>query len=150
MQITSELKTLFRQFTQYVLVGGLAFLIDFSTLYALTKHGGLHYLASATVGFTLGLVANYLLCTLWIFDHRNLQNRMHEFGIFAAIGVAGLLLNNFIIFALTDWAMIYYLHSKLIAAATILFFNFGLRRTILFSRKSSAPKTLPADATVAN
>lgn len=150
MQITSELKTLFRQFTQYVLVGGLAFLIDFSTLYALTKHGGLHYLASATVGFTLGLVANYLLCTLWIFDHRNLQNRMHEFGIFSAIGVAGLLLNNFIIFALTDWAMIYYLHSKLIAAATILFFNFGLRRTILFSRKSSAPKTLPADATVAN
>lgn len=150
MQITSELKTLFRQFTQYVLVGGLAFLIDFSTLYALTKHGGLHYLASATVGFTLGLVANYLLCTLWIFDHRNLQNRMHEFVVFSAIGIAGLLLNNFIIFALTDWAMIYYLHSKLVAAATILFFNFGLRRAILFSRKSSAPKTLPADATVAN
>lgn len=145
-----DFRTLFRQFTQYVLVGGLAFLIDFSTLYVLTKHGGMHYLASATVGFTLGLIANYLLCTLWIFDHRNLQNRLHEFVVFAVIGIAGLLLNNFIIFALTDWAMIYYLHSKLIAAATILFFNFGLRRTILFSQKSSAQKTLPADSTVAN
>lgn len=143
-------RTLVRQFTQYVLVGGLAFLIDFSTLYVLTTHGGLHYLASATAGFTLGLIANYLLCTLWIFDHRNLQNRVHEFAIFAAIGVAGLLLNNFIIFALTDWAMLYYLHSKLIAAAAILFFNFGLRRTILFTQRTLTHKSLSADSSVTN
>lgn len=145
-----DLRTLSRQFTQYVVVGGLAFVIDFSTLYVLTRHGELHYLASATVGFTLGLVVNYLLCTAWIFDYRKLRNRMHEFVIFAAIGIAGLLLNNFIIYALTDWAAVFYLHSKLIAAATILFFNFGLRRAILFSGNRQEQENLPADSTVPN
>lgn len=127
------------QFSRYVLVGGLAFLVDFICLYWLTDHLGLHYLLSATLSFVLGLVSNYLMCLAWVFDVRRLSSRSNEFAIFSLIGVAGLLLNNLVLFALTDGAGIHYLASKVCAAALVLFFNFYLRRTLLFSRPPTSP-----------
>ena len=129
---------LFRQFVQYLLVGGAAFVIDFSTLYLLTSHAGMHYLASATVGFLLGLLTNYVLCIWWIFDFRAVENRLHEFVIFAVIGGAGLVLNNLLLFGLTEWAGTHYLLSKVVAAALILIFNFSLRRVMLFTDRKRA------------
>lgn len=146
--MNKRLPVLFRQFAQYVLVGGLAFCIDFATLFLLAKHGGVHYLTAATAGFLLGLLANYLLCIAWIFDQRTLDNRSHEFAIFAAIGIVGLALNNLIIFALTEWIGIHYLYSKLVAAALILIFNFGLRKSLLFTKKASTDCNQPASPSV--
>lgn len=146
--MNTDFKVLFRQFAQYVIVGGLAFCIDFGTLFLLAKHGGLHYLTAATAGFLLGLAANYLLCIAWIFDQRTLSNRSHEFAIFAAIGIVGLGLNNLLIYGFTEWAGLHYLHSKLIAAALILIFNFGLRKSILFTKKVPTACAQPANPSV--
>jgi len=129
----------FRQFAQYVLVGGLAFLVDFGTLFVLTDYADFHYLVSATAGFLLGLLVNYLICIRWIFDYRALSNVRHEFAVFAGVGVAGLVINNGLIYALTEWADIHYLGSKIVAAGLILIFNFSLRRTLLFSDRRSRP-----------
>lgn len=120
------------QFMRYLLVGGLSFVVDFATLFALTHFLGLHYLVSATIGFLFGLATNYALCIVWIFDYRALQNRLHEFIVFSGIGLAGLLLNNLIMYLLTDLAGLHYLGSKLVAAAMVLIFNFGMRRQMLF------------------
>lgn len=131
-----------KQFIRYVVVGGVAFCVDFAALFVLTSAFGVYYLTSATIGFTLGLVVNYLLCITWIFEFRTLESRMQEFALFAAIGVAGLILNNLILYALTDWAGIHYLISKAFAAGVILLFNFTLRRAILFSDKQQTSRAL--------
>lgn len=120
------------------MVGGAAFIIDFGLLYFLTEHLGVHYLLSATAGFLAGLAANYLLCVLLIFDFRAISKATHEFVLFAAIGIAGLLLNNTLIWLLTELAGFHYLASKLIAAALVLVFNFALRRQLLFSNNRLA------------
>ena len=122
-----------QQFIRYVGVGGISFVVDLACLYLLTEGAGLYYLLSATFAFCAGLATNYLLCLRWVFDFRRMQNRWHEFFIFGAIGLAGLLLNNLVLYTLTDWLGLYYLISKLFAAAFILFFNFFLRRWMLFS-----------------
>lgn len=129
---------LVRQFGQYVLVGGLAFVVDFGTLFVLTHYADVHYLISATAGFLLGLLINYLICIRWIFDFRALANARHEFAVFAGVGIAGLILNNGIIYALTEWAEIHYLSSKVMAAGLILVFNFSLRRALLFTEQRAA------------
>ncbi|MCB1967535.1 MAG: GtrA family protein [Candidatus Accumulibacter sp.] len=126
---------LMRQFIQYILVGGLAFVVDFMALFLLTEKFALHYLVSASVAFLLGLVTNYLLCVAWIFDYRALQNQAHEFAIFSLIGLVGLLLNNLLMYAFTEFLGFYYLLSKAGAAALILFFNFFFRRLLLFSER---------------
>lgn len=133
---------LLRQFLQYALVGGLAFIVDFGVLFLLTDKIGLHYLTSATAAFLVGLLVNYVLCVAWIFDVRTIENRGHEFVIFSIIGVAGLALNNGLMYALTDFAGLHYLLSKLFAAVVILIFNFAFRRTMLFTeRRSDLPTT---------
>lgn len=121
-----------RQFTQYVLVGGLAFIVDISVLFLATEMAGLHYLISASIAFLAGLATNYLLCIVWVFDFRALNNKVHEFIIFGAIGILGLLLNNLLMYLLTEHMGLHYLVSKIVAAIAILLFNFSLRRTLLF------------------
>ncbi len=131
-----------RQFAKYLVVGGLAFVVDFTVLFLLTDQLGLYYLVSASIAFLLGLVTNYLLCIAWIFDYRALNNQAHEFAIFSLIGIAGLLMNNLVMFLLTEFLGLHYLLSKAGAAGLILIFNFSLRRSLLFSeRKKTQAET---------
>lgn len=133
-----HLRKLLTQFVSYVAVGGVAFVVDLGTLYLLTEFFGIYYIASATAGFLLGLIVNYLLCVIWIFDFRAIEKAAHEFGLFAAIGIVGLLLNNLLIYLLTEFVGIHYVISKMIAAALVLVFNFALRRQLLFSNNRYA------------
>ena len=84
----------FGQFLRYLFVGGLAFVVDFGCLVALTELAGFHYLNSAVVAFIAGLAANYVLSISWVFKQRSYRNRAVEFAIFALCGVVGLGLNQ--------------------------------------------------------
>ena len=120
------------QFIKYSIVGGVAFAIDFSTLFILTNICSIHYLFSATIAFVLGLFFNYILSIKWVFKHRNYSPKT-EFIIFSTIGIIGVFLNELIIWYFTEIIQFYYLYSKLISTILILFFNFFLRKNILFN-----------------
>jgi putative flippase GtrA len=132
-----------RQFAQYVLAGGLAFAFDFTALFLLTESVGVHYLVSASLAFLIGLATNYLLCIAWIFDHRAQKNQAYEVAIFSLIGLAGLLLNNLVMFLLTEFVGLHYLISRAQAAVLILLFNFSLKRFLLFSESKKAALEAP-------
>jgi putative flippase GtrA len=120
------------QFFRYIFVGGAAFIVDFVSLFIFTDIFGVYYLISAVIAFILGLIANYTLSISWVFNKRTLENRWSEFTIFAVIGIIGLGLNELIIWLFTDYVGLYYLISKIIAAALILFWNFFARKFTLF------------------
>jgi putative flippase GtrA len=120
------------QLFRYAFVGGAAFLLDFGLLYALTEYLHLYYVLSATVAFVAGLLCNYVLSVYWVFHERALSNKFAEFAVFALIGVIGLLLNDGLIWALTELGHLHYMASKMIAAAVIFFWNFFARRQVLF------------------
>lgn len=132
------MRKLIGEFRRYILVGGLAFGVDFVTLYFLTEYFGWHYLVSATCAFALGLLTNYTCSIRYVFSHRSRSNRRIEFAIFSAVGIAGLLINNLCLFGLTETLGLHYLISKIIAAAVVLVFNFSLRRTLLFTPLKAA------------
>lgn len=120
------------QLFRYVFVGGAAFIVDFGSLFIFTEFFDIYYLISAAFAFILGLIANYALSVNWVFNRRSLGNAKLEFGVFALIGVIGLFLNEIFIWFFTDYLQIYYLLSKIIAAAIILFWNFFARKITLF------------------
>jgi putative flippase GtrA len=121
------------QFFRYIFVGGAAFLVDFVSLYLLTDFLGVYYLTSAAIAFILGLIVNYFLSTYWVFNKRKLDNLTFEFGIFAIIGIVGLGLNELFIWFFTAELNFYYLISKILAAALILFWNFFARKYTLYN-----------------
>jgi putative flippase GtrA len=121
------------QFIRYFIVGGIAFIADFSALLLLKEWGELNYLLSATFAFIIGIVINYLLSIYWVFDQRAFSNIYAEFLMFAFIGALGVILNLGIIFCLTEQFNVFYLHSKLAATAIIFLFNFSVRKIYLFT-----------------
>ena len=124
------------QLFRYTFVGGIAFVVDFTSLYLLTEFAGLHYLYSAAIAFILGLIINYILSILWVFKSRAVNKKIIEIIIFAIIGIIGLGLNEVMIWFFTDRLSIYYLYSKLISTAIVYFWNFLARKYILYNKGS--------------
>lgn len=118
--------------TRYFIVGGIAFAVDFGLIYFLTDLYNMYYLTSAALGFCAGLVVNYTLSILWVFDNRKLDSRRMEFIIFGIIGILGLGMNHGIMWFSTDIIGIHYLISKVISQGIIFVFNYGSRKILLF------------------
>jgi len=122
------------QLFRYFLVGGTAFAVDFGLLWGLTECG-VHYLLSGACSFAAGLSVNYLLSVAWVFRDRALRSRLAEFAGFAAIGIAGLGLNEAILWGATEVARFHYLFSKIIAAVAVFLWNFAARKYLLFHER---------------
>ena len=121
------------QLFRYALVGGCAYVVDFGALYLLTDHIKMHYLLSAAIAFTLGLITNYILSILWVFSNRTVSNKQMEFLIFALIGVVGLGFNEITLWFFTGIVHLHYLVSKLISTVFVFFWNFFVRKKVLFT-----------------
>jgi putative flippase GtrA len=120
------------QLFRYTCVGGIAFLVDISTLFVLTEFFGIYYLISAAIAFLLGLITNYSASVLWVFKRHTLRSRFLEFVTFSLIGLLGLALNEFFLWFFTERIAIHYLLSKIISAFLVYLFNFTSRKIMLF------------------
>lgn len=121
------------QFVRGLVVGGSAFIVDFSILYFLTEYGGLYYLLSAAIAYVIGTVFNYILSINWIFATRKYASRAKEFSTFMWIGIVGLLLNIIIMWLISEYLLYHYTISKLVSVVIVYFWNFFARKLILFT-----------------
>ncbi|NNG21264.1 GtrA family protein [Naumannella sp. ID2617S] len=126
------------QMIRYGFVSGLAFGVDFFSMYAGIHAFHLPVLLATTIAFTLGIITNFITSTLWVFD-RSSHRRHVEMGLFLLVGVIGLGLNALIVWVghevLGIWAMV----AKLISTAVVFFWNFLLRRFLIYTPKNSVP-----------
>lgn len=119
---------------RYAAASAFALGVDFTTYVALIRLAGVNYLLAAPIGFALGLATIYALCVRWVFAQRRLADARVEFAIFASIGLAGMALNQLVIFAAVEGFALSYESAKLAAAAVVFCFNFALRKLLLFTR----------------
>ena len=134
-------KSLAGQFLRYMVTGGFAFVADFG-LFALCLYGfGWHYLLANLVGLVAGLVLNYLMSILWVFTacKRILKTQKGiEFVLFALVGIAGVGINQVLMYLMVDGLGINEMVSKMIAAVLVLMWNFGARKLMLFRGKKTS------------
>ena len=120
------------QMFRYAVVALVAFFVDFTSLYLLTAYAGFHYLFSAAMAFMLGLGTNFLLSVHWVFVTRIVENKRLEFFIFGAIGLIGLGLTELLMWLFTEQVGLHYLFSKMISTGVVFFWNFLVRKFVLF------------------
>lgn len=123
-----------RDFCGYLVVGGLAFAVDFGVYSGLVLIGHGDPLVAAPFAFLLGLCVNYGLATRFVFREHRLRSRGLEFLAYGAIGLAGLCLNEAVIYVAFDLLHVAPMPAKVLAAALVFMFNFIVRRTLLFSK----------------
>jgi putative flippase GtrA len=146
--LSGKLVRLFQETWKYFLVSLAALGVDYGLLVGLTALAHVHYLVSAAVGFSAGLILNYALSVAFVFRERRLQSRPLEFVGFMLIGVAGLALNEALMKVFVEVAGLGYALAKVPATGVGFVFNFAARRLLLFSTpRPLRPSTLPrADA----
>lgn len=135
MASRQELRQALDEGARYLLASAIALAVDFGTYVALIRLAGVPYLAAAPAGFALGLITIYFLSVRWVFARRRLEDARLEFAVFASIGLAGMGLNQLVIYAGVELAALSYEMAKVAAAAVVFCFNFALRKLLLFTRR---------------
>ena len=130
----AERLAVLREGSRYLVASAAALAVDVAVYLGLMRFAGVHYLGAAPAGFTCGLVTVYFLSARWAFAVRRYADRRLEFGLFAAIGLAGLLLNQAIIHGAVTGLALSPEAAKLLSALVVFGFNFSARKLILFSR----------------
>ena len=113
------------EIARFVLVGGACFVLDYGLLYILTEYVGLYYLLSAGISFSVSVFVNF--CLACVFRGADAQTRRAKM-LFFGSSIAGLGLNQLLMWLLVDFAHIYYMIAKLIAAGIVMIWNYVLKR----------------------
>ena len=119
------------KFLKFCAVGLSGMLIDFGTTWLLKEKARINkYIANST-GFILAATSNYIWNRIWTFGSKNEEIAVEYFS-FILISVAGLGINNFVIFILNDKLKMNFYLSKLIAIGVVTIWNFAMNFLITF------------------
>ncbi len=125
------MKKLIRQIVRFGGVGVLCFLIDYGILNVLTEYAKVYYLLSATISFSVSVIVNYVLSTLFVFDVDKAHSRVRDLLLFVVFSVIGLGLTAGIMKLGVDWLAFDYRLVKIVATAIVMVYNFITRKLFL-------------------
>ena len=122
---------LFKQILKFVIVGGVAFIIDYFVIVICKELSDLNVLLSAFFGFVISVIYNYLASIKWVFDVSDKNSKTRNFIIFIIFSIIGLLFTELIMWVGTDIINISYLIVKIVATFIVMIFNFFTRKFFL-------------------
>ena len=118
-----------REIIRFLVVGGGCFVFEYALLYSLTEYGHISYLISAAVAFTLSLIINYILCSVFVFRAGNRGRK--EIFLFAVTSLAGLGINQVTMWFFVEIIGLWYMFAKVIASGLVMVWNYLTKRYIL-------------------
>ena len=125
------MKKLIKQIWRFGLVGGSAFIIDYSIMLLLIEVFGVNYLLSSGVSFCISVIYNYILSIKWVFDISRRRKKSEEFIFFLILSIIGLGINEVLMWFLVDKIDIVYFISKIFATVMVMIYNFVTRKIFL-------------------
>ncbi len=128
-----------KELLRYVVVGGIAFLVDAGVLHLIMisfPDWKYTLYIAVTIGFLCGLIVSFILSLKFVFKNakeKTENKKVQTFIIFAIIGVIGL--------ALTELGMhvgvvvlgYHHLLVKIVVAGLVMLWNYIARKIIIFS-----------------
>ena len=117
---------------KYSIVGGIAFIVDFSIFYMAINFIEINYFVSGFYSFIVGVFVNYFLARRFVFYNHNKVKKSTEFvGVYLISGI-GLLIHQFTIYSLVEFINSDVYVSKILASAIVFLWNYNMRRKYLY------------------
>lgn len=126
-----KLKQTSIQFFLYLIVGGLATIVEWAVFYVLNSFLLIHYALSTAIAFILSTFANCFFGRLILF-HESKQNIAKELVKIYAVSIIGLLMNIAIMFVAVEKIGIQEILSKIIATGIVFIWNFLIRKLLIY------------------
>lgn len=130
--MSESIQAFFFKFIKFGLVGFSGLILDFGVTYLVKEKLRWNKYVANSLGFILASVNNYVLNRLWTF-HSYDPEIGWQYSKFMLVAVAGLALNNFIIYLLTEkWRLNFYV-AKFMAIVIVFLWNFLLNYFYTFN-----------------
>ena len=117
------------QIFKFIIVGGIATIIDWVIYYICYHFIGIEPLLANIISFSISVIYNFWASIKYVFDVKS--NNKRNFIIFIVFAIIGLGLNEIIIFLLHNKLSWNAMLVKIIATAIVMVFNFVTRKKLL-------------------
>lgn len=138
LEIMKNNKLIF-EFLRYLIVGGIAFIVDFTVLFIskefVLKDFYYSLYISTALGFISGLIVNYCLSIFYVFSSAKgteVGRSINEILIFALVGIIGLIISEFGMFIGAEKFELNYLLVKIAVTTIVLLWNYLARKILIF------------------
>jgi putative flippase GtrA len=128
----ANLKQLYKlQVIRFLAVGVLSVLIEFVLFALLVNILHVEYMRANLMAMSVSILCNYVMSCNVVFDSGRSRGKV-TFSLFMLFTLAGLLLNQFLLWFLVEKLIINVMAGKVLAIGTVAFFNFFTKKHIVF------------------
>ena len=129
-----QVKKNISQFLRYVVVGGLATIVEWAAFYALNTCLSMHYMFATGIAFAISTFANWLFGRLLLFGAQIIPDRalLRELLKIYLTSIAGFLMNLLIMWIAVEKFALAEMLAKIIATGCVFFWNFVVRVRFIY------------------
>ncbi|MFZ5955064.1 MAG: GtrA family protein [Nanoarchaeota archaeon] len=126
------MKKTLKQFLGYVVIAGLATLLDIFILFFLTEKIGLWYFYSSIISFVSASIPNFMLNKYFNFKNKD-KRLVQQYGVWFCISIVGLILTQMFMFIFVEYFKIYFLLAKCLTIMMVIFWDFFGNKSLTFN-----------------
>ena len=128
--MSEKRKHLYIQIFKFVVVGGVATLIDWAIYYILFNYFHIFPLISNIISYSISVIYNFIMSVKWVFDtkDKSMKRLLLEFIILSLIG---LIISEFIIWLFLELLSFNSFIAKILSTLIVMVINFILRKKVL-------------------
>ena len=122
---------LFKQIFRFIIVGGIATIIDWTIYYILFNIFEINPLIANILSFSVAVVYNCIASIKWVFTVDENKNKKQIFIGFVILSIIGLIISEILLYIFVDTIKINEMISKVLATIIVMTFNFVTRKMFL-------------------
>lgn len=134
MKLKQLLDTYMQGLFGYLIVGGLATIVEWVGFWLFSEKIGIAYLLATTFAFAISTFANWLFGRLLVFRGKQTQSLLREILSIYLASIVGLLLNLIIMFVLVQLLTVGKMPAKVIATVLVFAYNYLIRKLVIYRK----------------
>ncbi|ARS36506.1 GtrA family protein [Pontibacter actiniarum] len=131
--MSESLQSLFFKFLKFGVVGFSGLVLDFGLTFLAKEVLRWNKYVANSLGFAVASSSNYYLNRVWTFHSADPEIGW-QFSKFLVVALAGLLLNNLVIYLLTERFRFNFYIAKFCAIVLVFFWNFSINYLYTFTQ----------------